>query len=439
MKKIYYLFLLHFLFLSACIEPKAGYDFLAPGIWRGVLHLNPEPKPTLKDEIKRYEKEGTHPIYNVEDELPFFFEVKYAEGKKQPYLEIINGPERIRIDDVFMGRNRTTAEDTVMIDFAVFDSHLRGIAREGIIEGEWVVRNKVNYRIPFTAHFGQKDQFNVLPVSPTGDLTGFWACKFDLNETVPYDAVGEFTQKGSELNGTFRTETGDYRYLHGTVAGDRFYMSCFDGSHAYLFYGKFNGDSIIGSFQSGRSAVSLWEGVKNDKATLKSALSLNKPTKIPVQFNFLDSEGKIKSLKDYTGTVKILQVMGTWCPNCYDETKFIKEYLKNNPGKGIDVIGLACERYKDTSQAIRAIKTYKTRMDIPYDILLASTTSRKIESNKQVPFIDSLIAFPTMVILDKSNIIQVIHTGFDGPATSQYESFKKEFDGIISSLLKNQH
>jgi thiol-disulfide isomerase/thioredoxin len=437
-KKIYYLLSALFLIHFSCIEPKAGYDFLAPGLWRGVLQLNPEPKATLKEEIKRYEKEGTRPIYNAEDELPFFFEVKYAEGKKQPFIEIMNGPERIRIDDVFMGRNRTTAEDTVMIDFVVFDSHLRGIAREGIIEGEWVVRNKVNYHIPFTAHFGKKDQFNVLPVAPAGDLTGLWACKFDLNEKIPYDAVGEFTQNGTDLNGTFRTETGDYRYLHGTVAGDRFYMSCFDGSHAYLIYGKFKGDSILGSFQSGKAPVSLWEGVKNDSATLKSALSLNKPTKIPVQFNFPDSEGKIKSLADYKGKIKILQVLGTWCPNCYDETKFIKEYLQNHPGIDMDVIALACERYKDTLHALRAIKTYKTRMDIPYDILLASTTTKKIESNKQVPFIDSLMAFPTMVFLDKSNVIKVIHTGFDGPATSKYESFKKEFDEIITSLLKNQ-
>lgn len=435
MKIICFLLLLT-ITLPSCIEPKAGYDYLAPGVWRGVLHLNPEPKPSLKDEIKRYEKDKTRPMFNIEDELPFFFEVKYEAGKKIPYVEFINGPERIPVHEIFMGRNRNTAEDTILIDFAVFDSHIRGIVREGIIEGDWTVRSKNNYHIPFTARYGQKEQFNVLPSPPAGNISGTWACTFDLNEPSKYQAIGEFTQQGPELNGTFRTETGDYRYLHGIVNGDKFYLSCFDGAHAYLFNGKFQGDSMLGSFKSGKSPESLWEGIKNTHAALRSATSLNKATGKPVQFNFLDTEGKSKSIEDYTAKIKLLQIMGTWCPNCYDETNFIKSYVSAHSDLDIKIIALACERYKDTLSALRAIKTYKTKMNVPYDILLAATTNRNADAIKQLPFLDSLISYPTMIILDKDNHIQKIHTGFDGPATSKYEEFKKEFDTIIQSVNK---
>lgn len=435
MKKIYY-FLLLSCSLHSCIEPKAGYDYLAPGLWRGVLHLSSEPKPSLKDEIKRYEKDKTRPIFNLEDELPFFFEVKYEECNKIPYIEIMNGKEHIPIHEVYMGRNKNTAEDTILIDFTVFDSHIRGIVREGIIEGEWTVRSKNNYQIPFTARFGQNEQFNVLPASPKGNISGTWDCTFDLDQPSKYQAVGEFVQQGSELNGTFRTETGDYRYLHGIVNADKFYLSCFDGAHAYLFNGKFQGDSMLGSFKSGKSPESLWEGIRNDQATLRPATSLNKATGIPVNFNFLDTEGKTKTIHDYSAKIKVLQIMGTWCPNCYDETNFIKSYVKDHPELDIKIIALACERYKDTLSALKAIKTYKSKMNVPYDILLAATTNRNAEAIKQLPFLDSLISYPTMIILDKNNHIQKIHTGFDGPATSKYEEFKKEFNTIIQETNK---
>ncbi|MBK7609694.1 MAG: hypothetical protein IPI18_22125 [Saprospiraceae bacterium] len=56
------------------------------------------------------------------------FEVKYEQ--ETPYIEIINGTERIKVDEVYVGRNRSTADDTVYINFSVYDSHIRAILRE---------------------------------------------------------------------------------------------------------------------------------------------------------------------------------------------------------------------------------------------------------------------------------------------------------------------
>lgn len=435
MKKLLPLLCLLVIFISGCIRPKNAYTSLAPGLWRGALHLSTIPTLSLKDEIERYEKDGTKPVYNPEDELPFFFEVTYPEGSDKPYVEIINGPERIRIDEVYSGRNNNTAEDTVLIDFVVFDSHIRGIIREGIIQGEWVVRNKVNYKIPFSAHYGKKDKFQVVPENPKLDLSGQWDCTFDLNKAKTSKAIAEFKQDGSYLQGTFRTPTGDHRYLDGTVTGNKFYLSTFDGSNAYLFFGKAEGDSLLGSYKSGNHFLSLWTGNKNPLADLPSHLQMNKGTGVPVDFSFQDQDGNIKSLSHYKKSYQILQIMGTWCPNCYDETKFLIQYLKDNPELDLGVIGLACERHRDTTKALNAIKIYKKKMEVPYDILLASTTTNKAATSRQLPFLDSVIAFPTMIILDKDRTIRYIHTGFDGPATSRYASFTKEFDQTIKSLI----
>lgn len=430
------LFILVIFLFTGCIRPKNKYTSLAPGLWRGALHLSTIPSLSLKDEIDRYEKDGTKPVYNPEDELPFFFEVFYNEQTGNPFVEIINGPERIRIDEVYWGRNKNTAEDTVLIDFVVFDSHLRGIIREGIIQGEWVVRNKVNYRIPFSAHYGKKDKFQVVPALPAEDLTGHWDCTFDLNLARTSKAIGEFVQNGSSLQGTFRTPTGDYRYLDGTISANKFYLSTFDGSHAYLFFGKVEGDSLLGTYKSGNHFLSVWTGHKNSSAELPSPTSMNSVSGQPVEFSFSDQDGQIKSLSEYKNSIQILQIMGTWCPNCYDETRFLIQYLKDNPTLDLGVIGLASERHRDSAKALNAIKIYKQKMAVPYDILLASTTTNKSATSKQLPFLDSVIAYPTMIILDRQRKIRSIHTGFDGPATSKYADFVKEFDQTIKSLSK---
>jgi hypothetical protein len=47
------------------------------------------------------------------------------------------------------------------------------------------------------------------------------------------------------------------------------------------------------------------------------------------------------------------------------------------------------------------------------------------------------MAFPTLIILDKNDQVVNIHTGFDGPATSQYAAFKTQFTQSIKKALEN--
>ena len=68
-----------------------------------------------------------------------------------------------------------------------------------------------------------------------------------------------------------------------------------------------------------------------------------------IDFSFENSEGKMISLNDemYQNKIKIVQIFGTWCPNCRDETLFLTNYLKSNPNEDLEIIALAFERYKD--------------------------------------------------------------------------------------------
>ncbi len=63
--------------------------------------------------------------------------------------------------------------------------------------------------------------------------------------------------------------------------------------------------------------------------------------------------------------------MGSWCPNCLDESKYYAEYYKQHQGQDIVFIALAFEVAKDEETAFKRIERLQTKIGINYPILLA--------------------------------------------------------------------
>lgn len=443
MKKLLLIALPLIVLLSGCVVAEAEYTKLPPGPWRAVLQIkdqyitpNPKGKP-LPDKMEMtYEdvKSG---------EIPFNFEVIY-ENDTTFHIEVINGSERITVpsEDIGFGRTKYRAVDTIFIDFPVFDSYIVGTYKGNLIAGQWVVKNRANYSIPFVAKHGENHRFTTVRKEPAIDMTGKWACTFGLDGDDPWPAIGEFSQKGNELTGTFLTETGDYRFLEGTVQGDRFYLSCFDAAHAFLFEGKIMEDGTLsGAFFSGKHYKTTWEGKPDPDASLTDPndLTFLNEGYDGVSFSFENPSGKTISLDnpEYEGKAKIVQVFGTWCPNCRDEAEFLVNYFEDNPQEDIAVIALAFEKHKDRAKANAAIQRFKDRLDVEYEIVLAGSSSKK-EAAAALPMLNHILSYPTMIFLDKNNQVKRIHTGFSGPATSQFEAFKKDFDTFVKELTAEE-
>jgi len=420
-------------FLS-CVEPIHPYSAVAPGMWRGKLFIEPNKSitPGIQDRYTSQEK-----LFDRNDVgiLPFLFEVKY-ENDTSWYIEIQNGEERIPVRDISFGRSKADADEVLKMEFPLYDSYIEAVVKEGIMQGHFVVRSKDNYRIPFSAHHGEADRFFMEPNQEDRvDLDGTWEVTFDYDSEDPYNAIGEFNQQGNRISGTFLTETGDYRYLDGVVEKNKLWMSVFDGAHAFLFHAKYQTDgTLIGIFRSGKHYENNWIAEKNDDAKLIEPDSLSKATLETFSITFPNENGTMTTFPDPSDDgIKILQIMGTWCPNCRDETIFLTDFLKKNPELNIDVTALAFERYKEQADALEAIKRYKEKLDIPYTMLYGGPSSKSAATDI-LPMIDEVISYPTMIILDKNNKVRRVHTGFSGPATSKFEDFKLEFMAFISNL-----
>lgn len=423
------------LLITGCFHIENRYTGMAPGPWRATIDITPLGQEGIVTEVG-------NKTYNLDDtqknQLPFTFDLIY-ENETDFYIEIVNGKERIKVKDIKIGRNKENNRDTFLIGFPIYESYIKGYYNERIIEGEWVVTTRKNYALPFVAKYGKNHRFTQLKQKPVMDLTGNWEVQFE-DKDGPYAGVGEFTQEGNELRGTFRTETGDYRFLEGTVQKDKVYLSVFDGAHAFLFEAKILADkTMIGTFKSGRHYEASWTAKQNSEATLANPNSLTylKPGYESIDFSFENIKGETVSLTDakYNGKAKLLQIFGTWCPNCKDESEFLVKYFKQHPNLEIEVIGLAFEKHRDLEKAKAALRRYKERLGMDYELLVAGYSDKK-EAATALPMLNHILAYPTLIFLDKQNKVKKIHTGFAGPATSKYSDFIVEFEQTIQELLK---
>lgn len=426
--------------VSGCVF-EGQYEGLAPGKWRAALMLDGRKNQAVNKSKSKYNFKIEQVTFEevAQGELPFMMEVTHT-SVQDFYIEIINGEERIKIpqEHIQYGKDRRTGYDTIRIDIPHYDAYISARYEANVMEGDYVLTNKVNYRIPFIARYGQDYRFSQLRKTPKMDISGTWEVQFEIEEDEPFAAIGEFKQDGNYLTGTFRTETGDYRYLEGTIQDNKIYLSTFDGTHAFLFEAKIMEDSsMIGSFRSGNHYRCLWEAKRNPNAELKSEYELTylKEGYNKIAFEFPNTQGEMVSLDDvqFQNKGKIIQILGTWCPNCADETKFLSEYFKANPNENIEVIGLAYERQKDFKKAAQVVEKLKKRYDVPYDILVAGS-SNKVDAAKTLPMLNAIISYPTMIFIDKNDKVVKIHTGFAGPATSQYETFKKNFEKDLKMI-----
>jgi len=365
--------------------------------------------------------------------LPFNFELK-KDDSGQLFIEIHNAAEVIKVEEVRL------KNDSIVIRTPVFEGYIAGKFTETSIQGEFI-KESLDRIVPFKAIYGKKERFSVKN-KPQRDVSGIWEVEFSPNTADSYLGKGIFTQQGNKVTGTFRTTTGDYRYLDGMMDGDVMKVSAFDGAHAFLFTAKVTDSSLAGTFYSGNHFQEPFIAKRNESFELADADSLTylKKGYDKLAFSFPDSEGTLISLDDaqFKNKAVIVQIMGTWCPNCLDETKFLVNYLKENTGLDVAVVALAFEYAKTKEGAFKSINRLKTAIGVDYPILLAQFgTSNKSKAQEKLPMLNHVLSYPTTIFIDKKGNVKRIHTGFNGPATGdKYLLFKEEFDEFVKALAK---
>ena len=413
MSKVYYT-LLCFLFLVACQADKTT--------------------SSSNDDVSQSLKEGTWRVVLDSEggKVPFLLTIEKQQTQLIGYLK--NAEEKILLDTII------TKGDSLTIPLHIFDAAL-----VGKIEGEKIQGIFHKYYAPeqsqdFIAYYNQSYRFAETSSADTLDVAGKWQVTFTDQEGESYPAIGIFEQEANLVTGTFLTETGDYRYLEGNIVDNQLLLSTFDGNHAFLFKATMNDQgALTGEFWSGKDYQETWKATRNAAATLSDPYQLTylKEGYDRLAFRFPDLDSNMVSLEDakYQDKVVIVQIFGTWCPNCMDETAFLADWYTRNKNQPVEIIGLAYERKPDFAYAKKRVQKVIDRFGVDNTFLIAGINDKK-EAAKTLPMLNEIISFPTTIFIDKKGKVRAIHTGFTGPGTgTYYTAWREEFNDLMGKLL----
>lgn len=365
-------------------------------------------------------------------ELPFGLEIEAKGQELRAFL--LNGSERIDIPVTSFDAGQ------LQLEMPHYDSRIEAQLNGDMLTGTWRKRRKIDdwTEMSFNAQRGKLPRFHEVDAMPSAEIDGRWKVYFESSEEP---AVGIFkTNSEHQLEGTFLTSTGDYRFLAGDFVGGELRLSCFDGAHAFLFNARLNDNGTLsGGFWSRDTWYETWTAHPDDQAALPDAFEQtswdHEVALADVIFPDLDGEPRSLSDPQFAGKARIIQVFGSWCPNCNDEGRYLSELVETYGERGLSILGLAFELTGDHERDAGQVRRYLKRNDVNYPVLIAGTAD-KTGATRAFPALDFVRSYPTTIFLRQDGSVRALHSGFTGPATGDaYLQLREEFETLIEELL----
>ena len=355
-----------------------------------------------------------------------------------PAATLVNGAERLAVPEVELD-----ARGAWVLRIPYYDSTVRARPDGGGLVGSWTKVAGPDRRTTMVlrATPARRDEPPAPHDAPGEAVAGRWRVDFSEADAP---AVGVFEAgTGDRVSGTFLTELGDYRFLAGRFDGEALTLSCFDGAHAFLFTAALAADGALhGDFWSRDSWHETWTAHRDPEARLADPFGLSTWTDaMPLgELAFPDTSGRLRALDDpaFAGRARVIQLFGTWCPNCNDEAPFLAELDRRWRDRGLSILGLAFELTGDFERDARQVRRYAEHHGIEYPILVAGLADKQ-EASRRFPLLDRVRAFPTTIFLDGRGHARAVHTGFAGPATgAEYQRLRADFERLIEQLLTTE-
>ena len=375
----------------------------------------------------------------LNDRLQIQVTAAFSSINEKGLIIIFNGKEEYQLSV------KKRIGDTLIYQFPAQDAEWRIAFNEDFSEarGWWVNYNKkVPVRYPVHLYPGLRTLPNSTAASIPFDLTGRWKVVFQPGTANEEVLVGVFQQeRGNFVYGSFLSETGDYRFLHGYVSGNQLHLQTYTGYWAFVVEATLKGDNEMeGVFYSGGKSSTAFKAMKDETVQLRDEAELTYLIKRDerVVLNNLSKLNGRKTNLDLAknGQVTLIQIMGTWCPNCIDEANLLKELHAAYGKQGLEIIALGFEVGTDTKKQRSRLKRFVKDLQVNYPVYLAGTSSKEAAA-AYFPMLNGIMSFPTSILVDEQGKIIAIHTGFSGPATgAAYTELVNKYKQEIENALE---
>ncbi len=327
---------------------------------------------------------------------------------------------------------------SLTLNFDSYASVLKLTLKDGELDGEYTTRGK-GVPVHAVRHAGQHAAADI----KAPNVDGLWVLE-GVNSTKKDEKAWNLIlkQNGAELSASILRIDGDTGTLTGRYQDGKFVLSHFSGARAALLTIAPQSDGTLLVEQAAERHAGAMTAVRPEEARAKGLPLPTDPTQHtgvkdaskPFPFSFPDLNGNIVSNTDarFHGKVVLINITGSWCPNCHDEAPFLEEVYSKYRGQGLEIVALSFEEAEQLQNPVR-LRAFIKEYGIKYTVLLGGETSTAKEKLTQAQDWDS---WPTTFFVGRDGLVKLVHAGFPSPGSGAlYKRDKEEFIATVERLL----
>lgn len=359
-------------------------------------------------------------------EIPFKFELS-SDGKT------VQGTFFNGTDERYISTSGEFANGSLTLAWDYLGTTLEAKLVNGAIEG--VYARGRGAPLPFHAVRGGK-RANTAQAPSIGGIWEIENVKSSKGEKAWNFIV---KQNGDDASAAILRVDGDTGTLSGSYQNGKFLLSHFSGMRPALLEVTPQPDGTLKLVLDGNDTMTAMRPAEARTKGLPEPTDPSRHTGVkdssePFHFSFPDLNGNLVSDNDprFRGKVVLVNILGSWCPNCHDEAPFLVEMYKKYRAQGLEIVGLDFEEADQLKNPAR-LHAFLARYGISYTILLCGTTD---EAKQKLAQADNWDAWPTTFFVGRDGRVHGAHAGFPSKASGElYTKAKTEFEEKIQQLL----
>jgi thiol-disulfide isomerase/thioredoxin len=360
--------------------------------------------------------------------VPFRFEI--AGDGSQISGSFFNG------DAKFTSSSGTYSKGKLLLTWDYTASRLEATVHDGVIQGEFFRAGRDSKTIyPFQA---KKFVPSSLTTDDVPSIAGLWVIPIesDKGESAWQLIV---RQSGPEVTAAILRIDGDTGALQGIYKDGKFTLSHYSGARPLMLELTPQPD---GSLQVVRNGGPKFTATRSNEARAKGLpeptdpsrhTSVKDPTK-PFTFAFNDLNGKPVTNEDprFQGKVVLINITGSWCPNCHDEAPFLAALYKKYREQGLEIVALSFEE-ADQLQDPTRLRAFVKKYGIDYTVLVGGEPA---DASSKLTQAVNWNAWPTTFFVGRDGLVRGAHAGFPSSGSGElFTKAKEDFEAKVEKLL----
>lgn len=363
-------------------------------------------------------------------------------GVETPFPLEISGSGANVTAFFFNGENRYPSTEgrfesgKLWLKWAYYGATLEATLHDGVLEGQYAGTRRM--KGPFAIRATRPAQAEPKRVSAVPEIGGVWEIP---NKSGKGELAWRFIvqQHGEKADATILRVDGDTGTISGTYHDGKFVLSHFDGARAHLLQITPASDGTLEILQDANTHLTAYRPAAARAQGLPEPTDPDQHTTMkdpnePFRFSFPDLNGRMVSNTDarFRGKVMVVEITGSWCPNCHDEAPFLEEMYRKYGAQGLQIVSLSFEEADQLKNPTR-LRAFVKKYGLEFPVLLGGDPD---EANAKLSQLVNWNTWPATIFIDKKGHVRSIHAGFPSPGSGElYQEAKEEFTVEAGRLL----